>query len=95
MTITTSEGQTAKDIALRYYGSESGIFLLIADNASVIITPSSVFPAGTKINIKSTPIKPEVVDYYKTNSINPSSVTAQEIAIFDDFGGDFINDFTN
>ena len=70
MEITVLSGQSLIDIALMVTGSAEGAFLLALEN-DLSVTDELV--PGTKLNFTGEVINQRVVDYYRTNNIQPAT----------------------
>lgn len=67
-------GQSLFDLAIQYYGSEEGIFALLADNPGLVQNWHDDPKPGTEIYIKTAPLSERVAQYYRANSILPASL---------------------
>lgn len=67
-------GQSLFDLALQHYGSEEGIFALLADNPGLVQNWHDDPVPGTEIYIKTPPLSARVVQYYRANTILPASL---------------------
>lgn len=82
MQITSRQGQWLGDIAVRESGSiEAIIEMSIANEIAV----TEVLAAGTPL-AAPTPIDRRVLNYYRTNGINPATVTTLEQKTFGGIG---------
>jgi len=88
------DGQTIFDVAIQFYGSIDGVFLLFNDNPQ-LNGLDTILNASQKLKIKSEPINAEVVNYFTKNGIVPSS-EVDDLNEFEIIGtGDHNNDFNN
>lgn len=95
LTYIVIDGQTIYDIAIQFYGSIDGVFLLLQDNPT-LNGLDTILTAGQKLKIKSDAIDADAVEYFKKNNIVPCS-EVEDILDFEitPDGGDHNNDFNN
>ena len=67
-------GQSLFDLAVQHYGSEEGIFALLADNPGLVQNWHDDPEPGTEIYIKTPPLSERTAQYYRANGILPASL---------------------
>jgi len=94
-TITAIANQTVQDIAVQYYGSIEGQWMILADNDG-IDSITGQLTAGQLVRIRENEaVNPELVDYFSRHNIAivTGSAATGGAAASGDFNDDFNNDF--
>jgi hypothetical protein len=100
MVVIVIERQSLVDIAIQEYGSAEAIFQLLEDDPTVneVVTIDGIeyqqglmsnLHAGQMVKVKSSPLDPQVQEFYKRNKLKPASSFEMEHIPLDSVTPDF------